>query len=249
MNIGLALPHYGDATLDSVVAVAKDAERLGFDSVWMSDHLVFDYAKYGGSPERVGCLEPLTTLSVLAVETDRLRLGTMVLNNELRPPALTAKMAQTIDAASGRRLELGVGAGWYPGDFEPFGIPFRPAGVRLRALAHAVDVLKEMTDVTIWVGAKGDRALRVAAKADGWNAAWFQDPQQYAERSARVPQRVRRSIGQYARGSAQEMVDHLHAFADLGVEHAVMCFGEYPFGLDDTDDLGRFAQDVIPYVA
>jgi alkanesulfonate monooxygenase SsuD/methylene tetrahydromethanopterin reductase-like flavin-dependent oxidoreductase (luciferase family) len=100
---------------------------------------------------------------------------------------------------------------------------------------------------TVWAGVKGDRALKIAAKADGWNAAWFQDPDAYAERSARVPKSVRRSIGQYARGSAREMVDRLHAFAALGVEHTVMCFGRFPFGLDDPDDLSRFAQDVIPY--
>jgi hypothetical protein len=59
---------------------------------------------------------------------------------------------------------------------------------------------------------------------------------------------VRRSIGQYAQGSAQEMVDRLHAFGELDVEHAVMCFSSMPFGLDDADDLARFASDVLPHV-
>src|SRR3972149_5610425 len=146
MKVGLALPHYdapgAQVPLDHVVAVAKEAEGLGFDSVWVSDHLVFDLSKYGGSPDLIGSLEPLTTLSVLAAETSAVRLGTMVLCNELRPPAVVAKMAATIDRASGGRLELGMGAGWYEGDFRHFGLPFPPPGVRLARLAEAVEVVK-----------------------------------------------------------------------------------------------------------
>jgi hypothetical protein len=103
---------------------------------------------------------------------------------------------------------------------------------------------------TIWVGGKGDRAMRLIADvADGWNAAWFQDPDAYAERARRLEgAHVRRSIGQYAIGTAQEMNDRLSSFASLGVEHAVMCFSTVPFGLDDPDDVARFAQDVLPHV-
>jgi alkanesulfonate monooxygenase SsuD/methylene tetrahydromethanopterin reductase-like flavin-dependent oxidoreductase (luciferase family) len=102
----------------------------------------------------------------------------------------------------------------------------------------------------IWVGGKGDRALRLIAKLDeGWNAAWFQDVDAYLERAALLGGApVRRSIGQYAQGSAQEMTDRLGAFAGAGVSHAVMCFSSMPFGLDDPDDLARFAQDVLPHV-
>jgi alkanesulfonate monooxygenase SsuD/methylene tetrahydromethanopterin reductase-like flavin-dependent oxidoreductase (luciferase family) len=268
VKIGLALPHY-DTTLERVVGVTREAEGLGFNSVWVSDHLVFDYAKYGGSPDPVGCIEPLTLLSVLAAETSRVRLGTMVLNNELRPPALVAKMAATIDLASGGRLELGLGAGWYEGDFVPFGIAMPRAGVRLARLAESVDIIKLLLtgepvtyagrnysldgaiarpaapEIPIWVGAKGPRAIRVASRADGWNASWMQDPGAYA---ALPDPGVRRSIGQYARGSYQEQVDRLAGFAALGVELAVMCFGRFPFGLDDPDDLARFVQDVLPAV-
>lgn len=277
MRIGLALPHYDapdrSASVEHVVAVAREAERLGFDSVWVSDHLVFDLAKYGGSPEPIGCLEPLTTLSVLAAETSVVRLGTMVLCNELRPPALVAKMAATLDRASGGRLELGIGAGWYEGDFTPFGIPFPRPGVRLARLEESVGVIRALltgepvtfegrhyrldgaiarppASVPIWVGGKGDRAVALAGRVgDGWNAAWFSDPAAYAERAAHLGDaKVRRSIGQYASGSAQEMVDRLRAFGDLGVELAVMCFGSVPFALDDPGDIARFAQDVLPQV-
>ena len=282
MKIGVALPHYGsrghDPSLARVVEVTTECERLGFDSVWVSDHLVFDLAKYGGSPDPVGSLEPLATLGVLAAETDRVRLGTMVLCNEFRHPVQLAKEAATIDVASGGRLELGLGAGWYEQEFRMAGLPFPRPRVRLERLAEAVEVLKRLFTgepatfdgahyaldemiawprpvqqprPTIWVGGKGDRALQIVNQvADGWNAAWFQDPVAYRERAQHVDNpSVRRSIGQYAQGSAAEMGDRLAAFAGLGVEHAIMCFSTMPFALDDPDDVARFAQDVLPHVA
>jgi hypothetical protein len=152
------------------------------------------------------------------------------------------------------------------------GMDFPRPGVRLAKLEEAVVILKGLlsgyplyfhgthyhvddlvlrpTPVerpTIWVGGKGDRAVALAGRVgDGWNAAWFQDPAAYAERARHLgTARVKRSIGQYAKGSAQEMVDRLRSF---DVDHVVMCFSEVPFGLDDPDDLARFASDVLPAV-
>jgi alkanesulfonate monooxygenase SsuD/methylene tetrahydromethanopterin reductase-like flavin-dependent oxidoreductase (luciferase family) len=272
MKIGVALPHYGnDVTIDRVVGIAKECERLGFDSVWVSDHLVFDLSKYGGSDALLGSLDPLTTLAVLARETSKVRLGTMVLCNEFRHPVVVAKQASAIHMASGGRLELGIGAGWYDREFRLSGLAFPPAGVRLAKLEESVVILKglfggspfyfhgehyQIHDLvlrpvlverpTIWVGGKGDRAVALAARVgDGWNAAWFQDAETYRERARHLGgAKVRRSIGQYARGSAQEMVDRLSSF---DVDHVVMCFSDVPFGLDDPDDLARFASDVLPY--
>jgi probable F420-dependent oxidoreductase len=276
VKIGVALPHYGsDSELDRVVQIAKESERLGFDSVWVSDHLVFDLEKYGGSDQLIGSVDPLATLAVLAAETSAVRLGTMVLCNEFRHPVVLAKQAATIDIASGGRLELGIGAGWYEREFRMAGLEFPRAGVRLERLREAAEVLKlcfsgeqvsfdgrhyrleglvclprptQRPRPTIWLGGKGERAMRViAGTADGWNAAWFQDAAAYAERARLLDgSKVRRSIGQYAQGSAQEMTDRLRAFADMDVEHAVMCFSDVPFGLDEPDDLARFAQDVLP---
>jgi probable F420-dependent oxidoreductase len=276
VKIGVALPHYGtDPSVADVIAIAKECERLGFDSVWVSDHLVFDLAKYGGTDELLGSLEPLTTLSAIARETSTIGLGTMVLCNEFRHPLQLAKDAVTLDAASGGRLELGIGAGWYEREFTMAGLPFPRAGVRLQRLGETVRILRAafsgepfsfdgehytVTDMlvrpkpvrppAIWVGGKGDRALRlIASLGEGWNAAWFQDAPAYAERARLLGDApVRRSIGQYAQGSAQEMVDRIASFSALHVEHAVMCFSSVPFGLDDRDDLARFASDVLPHV-
>ena len=280
MRIGVALPHYGspgrEPSLHHVVGIAKECERLGFDSVWVSDHLTFDLGKYGGSDQLIGSVDPLATLAVLAAETSTVRLGTMVLCNEFRHPAVLAQAAATIDVASGGRLELGLGAGWYEREFALAGLAFPSSAVRLERLGESVEVLKLLFtgepamfhgkhyDVnglpalprpaqhprpTIWVGGKGNRALRMIARvADGWNAAWFQDADVYAERAAHLGDaQLRRSVGQYARGSPQEMVDRLAAFSELGVEHVVMCFSDVPFGLDDPDDLATFAGDVLPH--
>ena len=276
MKVGVALPHYGtDPSLERVVRLAKECERLGFDSVWVSDHLAFDLEKYGGTDELLGSLEPLTTLTAIASETSTIRLGTMVLCNEFRHPVQLAKEAVTLDVASGGRLELGIGAGWYEREFRMAGLPFPRAGVRLQRLGEAVRILRSafsgepfsfagthyaaegmlvrprpVLPPAIWVGGKGDRAMQlIASLGEGWNAAWFQDATVYAERARLLGDApVRRSIGQYAQGSAQEMIDRLHAFAELDVEHAVMCFSSMPFGLDDPDDVERFAQYVLPNV-
>jgi probable F420-dependent oxidoreductase len=278
MKVGVALPHYGsDSALDRVVDIATECERLGFDSVWVSDHIVFDLEKYGGSAELIGSIEPMATLAVLAGATSKVRLGTMVLCNEFRHPVVLAKQAATVDIASGGRFELGIGAGWYEREFAMAGLDFPRPGVRLERLREAVEVLKlcftgdpvsfegrhyrldslivlprpaQEPRPTIWVGGKGDRAMKVIAEvADGWNAAWFQDADAYSERASLLgDSKVRRSVGQYAQGSAQEMVDRLKAFAGLGVEHAVMCFSTVPFGLDDPNDIAAFAQDVLPHV-
>ncbi len=280
MKIGLALPHYGtDASVERVVAIARECERIGFDSVWLSDHLVFDLEKYGGSPELIGSLEPLTTLAAIGGQTTTIRLGTMVLCNEFRHPIQLAKEVVALDLASGGRVELGIGAGWYEREFAMAGLRFPRPGVRLERLKEAVQILKlafsgdpvyfngkhytidglpvaprpaQDPRPTIWVGGKGDRAMRMIAEvADGWNAAWFQDVDAYRERAALLGDApVRRSVGQYVQGSAQEQVDRLCAFRDRGgVEHAVLCFSSLPFGLDDPDDLARFGQDVLPHVS
>ena len=131
------------------------------------------------------------------------------------------------------------------------GEPFTFAGRHYR-LTEAVGVPApvQKPGPPIWVGGKGDRTIALAGEvADGWNAAWIGDPEVYAERMSKLGGAdVRKSVGQYAQGSAQEMTDRLAAFAGLGVEHAIMGFGTVPFALDDPDDLARFAQDVLPHV-
>jgi alkanesulfonate monooxygenase SsuD/methylene tetrahydromethanopterin reductase-like flavin-dependent oxidoreductase (luciferase family) len=179
--------------------------------VWVSDHLFLDWGKYGGGEEPQGSLECWTTLSALAAITERVRIGSLTLCNDLRNPALLAKMAATLDVLSGGRLEVGMGAGWYEPEFTAAGIAFDPARIRIERLGEAVEIVVrllqgEVVDFdgehyqtkgarcrplphgngrpAIWVGGKGDRLLASAARAaDGWNFSWIGDLGVYRERS------------------------------------------------------------------
>jgi probable F420-dependent oxidoreductase len=217
MRVGLALPQFdwsvaGESPLrwETVVEWARHAEGLGFDSLWLADHLFLDLGRYGGSTEPGGAIDPLPALAALARVTTRPRLGTLVLCAPLRPPSVLAKALATLDVISDGRLVAGVGAGWYEPEFAAAGIPFLPAGRRLVQLAEAIQVLRGMFgggpftfegrywSVTeapclplpvqrphppIWVGGRGDALLRLVARhADGWNTVWRWTPGHYRGR-------------------------------------------------------------------
>jgi alkanesulfonate monooxygenase SsuD/methylene tetrahydromethanopterin reductase-like flavin-dependent oxidoreductase (luciferase family) len=226
MRLGLALPHYDTSyrgepvSWDAVCRVARLAESAGFDSVWVSDHLFLDWSKYGGPSDPQGSLECWTTLSALAASTSTIRLGSLTLCNDLRSPALLAKMAASLGLLSGGRLEVGMGAGWYEPEYRAAGIELDPPGVRIRRLGDAVEIVVRLLDgeeVTfksesytidgavcrpfpqprprVWVGGKGDLLLRTTAKvADGWNYSWLGSLDDYAERS-RVADRACEEAG------------------------------------------------------
>jgi alkanesulfonate monooxygenase SsuD/methylene tetrahydromethanopterin reductase-like flavin-dependent oxidoreductase (luciferase family) len=153
MRVGLTLPHYdyslpevSPITFEAVADEAVRAERLGFDSVWVSDHFFASLDRYGGGDERHGALEPLTTLGGLAVRTERIRLGTLVLSAAFRHPAVLAKSATAVDRLSGGRLELGLGAGWYEPEFEAFGYPFGSVGERFDLLEETLAYVGALFD-------------------------------------------------------------------------------------------------------
>ena len=218
MRLGLALPHY-DTSLggnpvswEGVRRVAQVAELSGFSSIWISDHLFLDWSKYGGPSDPQGSLESWTTLSALAAVTETVRLGTLTLCNDLRNPALLAKMAATLDRLSDGRLDVGLGAGWYEPEYKAAGIHFDSAGTRIRRVGEAAQIVRRLLageelsfsgrfyetsgaiarpgpvqdpPPPVWIGGKGDFLLRtVARSADGWNFSWLGDFDTYAERSA-----------------------------------------------------------------
>ena len=110
-------------------ALAKKAEDLGFATVVVADH-------FGRQ------LAPLPAILAAADVTRTLRIGTSVLDNDFRHPAVLAKDAATIDLLTGGRLELGVGAGWLLSDYEKTGIPFDPPPTRYERLTETVRILK-----------------------------------------------------------------------------------------------------------
>jgi len=127
---------YPRLDLDLVRESALEAERLGYHSVWVSDHLSRAACK-----ERPECWTAMTWLATL---TSRIRIGSMVLCNLYRHPALLAKMASTLDVVSGGRLEFGIGACWSDDECTDRGMDWPPNAVRLRMMREAVEICKSL---------------------------------------------------------------------------------------------------------
>jgi alkanesulfonate monooxygenase SsuD/methylene tetrahydromethanopterin reductase-like flavin-dependent oxidoreductase (luciferase family) len=126
LKIGIMLPESeremaGDtAGWADFLAMARRTEALGFDSLWFADHLLMRLAGH----EQQGAWECWSMLSALAAATERLELGPLVSSTAYRNPALTAKLAETLDEISGGRLILGLGAGWAEPEYAAFGFPY-----------------------------------------------------------------------------------------------------------------------------
>jgi len=112
----------------------EEAEKLGYESIWLADHLM------GERP----LLESWTTLSALSSLTTRIRLGTMVLCNSFRNPAILAKMAATLDNVSEGRVELGIGAGWKEDEYVGYGYEFPNPATRIRQLNEALIIIDKL---------------------------------------------------------------------------------------------------------
>jgi probable F420-dependent oxidoreductase len=190
--------------------LATHAEAGGLDSLWVYDHFIFRMP----DEDEDGIHEAWTLLTAVAAVTDRVELGTIVLGTGFRPPALTAKMAATLDEISNGRLILGIGTGWHEPEYTAFGYPFdhragrfeetlaiigplaRGERVTLHGRWHDVDDAVLIPPpprptrlpgrIPILIAAKGDRMLRLTARhADAWNAAWFGLPnERFAQRRA-----------------------------------------------------------------
>src|SRR5512139_3197359 len=137
MEIGIYIPQVG-FTWDELRARVLACDELGIHSVWFMDHL------YPPTLPQVPSFEAWTTAAVLAGVTSRVRLGHLVLCNGFRHPALLAKMAITLDHASGGRLDLGIGSGSYAPEFAEFGLPFPPPRERAERLGEALEVLSRL---------------------------------------------------------------------------------------------------------
>jgi len=138
IKFGVFLPFYAfkaGETFDCVRNVVLECEQLGYDSVWLDDHLMF---------EKCPILECWTTLSALSSVTSKIRLGTMVLCNGFRNPALLAKMAATLDVISNGRLEFGIGAGVQRDEHVAYGIPFPKPHVRVDRVKETLEIIKNM---------------------------------------------------------------------------------------------------------
>ncbi len=196
LQLGLNLP-FVEGSMDGrtprwadILGMAEAAEAVGFDAVWVSDHVGF------GDPDGDwrGAWESWTLLAALAASTRRVALGTYVLAAPFRNPALVAKMAETLDEVSGGRVTLGIGAGWNEVEFTSYGVPFDE---RFASFEDALRIITAMLrrgvsthdgrtfrtrsarleprghrpgGLPVMVGAAGPRMLRLTAElADHWN--------------------------------------------------------------------------------
>jgi len=136
------------ASYDQLLAVAKETERLGFDAFFRSDH----YLVMGGGDGLPGPTDAWVTLAGIARETERIRLGTLVTPATFRQPGPLAITVAEVDAMSGGRVELGLGAGWYEAEHTAYGIPFPPVAERFDRLEEQLAVV-----TGLWATPDGER--------------------------------------------------------------------------------------------
>jgi F420-dependent oxidoreductase-like protein len=128
------------ASYDDLLAVARCAEEEGFDAFFRSDH----YLKMGDVDGRPGPTDAWITLAGLARDTSRIRLGTLVTSATFRLPGPLAVSVAEVDAMSGGRVELGLGAGWFDGEHRAYGIPFPATGERFERLEEQLEIVTGM---------------------------------------------------------------------------------------------------------
>jgi F420-dependent oxidoreductase-like protein len=199
IHFGATLPQI-KRTWEETRAACLEFEALGFDSVWLNDHL------YGIPAPHLPIFEAWTTLTAVGAITTRVQLGTLVSPVGFRNPAMLAKMVATLDNITSGRVIAGIGSGWFEAEFRGHGFDFPPIAVRLRQLDEAATILKRMwteaqptftgtqfriEDVycepkpvrqphpPILIGGSGERVLlRLAARhADIWNNLAVNQPE------------------------------------------------------------------------
>lgn len=197
LKIGVTLPD-GERGMDGktaawseLVDMAQTAEGLGYDSIWITDHLLF---RHPGKEQR-GMWDAWALLSGLAAVTKRVEIGPLVTCTSYRNPAMLAKLASTVDDMSGGRLILGLGAGWHEPEYKAFGHPFDHRVSRFDESLQIIHGLlrnghvdfqgtylsaldcellprgPRPAGIPIMIGSKGERMLGLLAKyGDQWNA-------------------------------------------------------------------------------
>lgn len=214
MQFGIVLPVTATyASWDNFLTLVKEAERLGYDSVWLSDHFISPSGRSYG-------LETWTVLSALVSATSKIKLGTYVLCNQFRHPSLLAKMASTLDNISQGRLELGIGAGWLKDEHMAFGFHWDRHPARVERLKETIIIMKklwtenhvsfkgkhfQLRNATLepkpfqkphpplWIGGNSEPIRKVAAEiGDGWIPV-LPTPKQLITSVTDIKKRMKRS--------------------------------------------------------
>jgi probable F420-dependent oxidoreductase len=214
VRVGVQLPEVErDVRWPEYVAMARAAEEVGFDSVWVGDHLLY---RGDGRPER-GPWDAWTLLAGLAAVTERVTLGPLVACTAFRPPGVLARTAAAVDELSAGRVVVALGAGWNEPEFRAFGLPFEHRFARFEEAFEIVRRLLAGERVTfsgrfhavedavllppparrppLMVGATGPRMLAATLPhVDAWNT-WYVEcgntPEGFAALSRRVDEAAR----------------------------------------------------------
>jgi probable F420-dependent oxidoreductase len=210
-KVGIQLPEVErEVRWPELRAMARLAEDVGFDSLWLGDHLLYRFA----SGETRGPWEAWTTLAGLAEATERIALGPLVASTSFHSPAMLAKQAATVDEISGGRLILGLGAGWNETEYRAFGFPFDHRISRFEEAFTIIRTLLREGSIDfdgayyqardcellprpprpggppLLIGSSGERMLRITMPhVDAWNA-WFADTGNSADGVGPLRERV-----------------------------------------------------------
>jgi alkanesulfonate monooxygenase SsuD/methylene tetrahydromethanopterin reductase-like flavin-dependent oxidoreductase (luciferase family) len=224
LQVGVQLPEVEyEIAFGDLIRMARTAERVGFDSIWLGDHLLYDTPAGPRGPWEVW-----TTLSALAASTERIALGPLVASTSYHAPTMLAKMAATVDAVSDGRLILGLGAGWYEREYRAFGFPYDHRVSRFEEAFTIVRRLLAEGEIDhdgewyraercvlhprsprpggppLWVGSIGPRMLSITLPhVAAWNV-WWSDFGNTPDGFAAVKTRVDESIEAVGRTGAVE---------------------------------------------
>ncbi len=246
------------AQADAVLELARLADVVGLDIVSFQDH-----------PYQASFLDTWTLLSVVAAQTTNVRVAPNVANLPLRPPAVLARSAASLDVLSGGRVELGLGAGTFWDAIEAMGGPRRTPGESVDALDEAIDIIRKIWEagpppahpIEIWLGAYKPRMLRLTGtKADGWLPSLpYVELEQLPEMSARIdeaataagrrPEEIRRLFnvnGSFGTGSG-----FLQGTPGQWAEQLTQLtlstgMSAYILSVASAADVRRFAEEVAP---
>ena len=249
MQLGIHLPHIGrKAGPDSIRRVAVQAEELGLDDVWVSEHIIVP--KDGGYPPSPNFWDPLLTLAWAAACTSRVRLGTSVLVLPLRHPLPLAKELATLHNLSNGRVILGGGVGWLEAEFDALGVQFKERG---RSMDEGISMMRAVwtqdpvtfptkyiaaeivnmrsqpqpiSPIPIWIGGSSDAAIARAQRNDGWHGSRVRP-----EAAADMVKRLRAGRPEESwtislrvninANNVDEMKSALAMYRDAGVQHVM----------------------------
>lgn len=249
---------------EAMADVAQAADELGYESVWLPEHLVLpaavltDPTGHELDPS-IPTLDSLMVLLSLGVATRRVRLGTWVYNLALRSPFVTARAVQTLDVLTSGRAVLGVGAGWIRGEYEAVGVDFATRG---RRLDEAIEVLRVLwtepepsfsgeffsfdpvrfgpkpAGVPIHVGGESPAALRRAARlGDGW-IGMDHTPESAARQVKELDADIEVTVG------ANPLTpDEVPAYAAAGVDRIIV--SPWRRSADAVEGLRRLAEELL----